>query len=110
MESVLLFSFKTDRIKVTVEAFFDDKDNLVIEGYDIGKAVEEHWGDSDYEYSSTVSPEEVKKLYIVVNLRPGDRKGLLSYLQTHYHTNTCYSEIRTWFDDNHIRYEGFSWT
>jgi hypothetical protein len=32
---------------------------LVVEGYDIGKTVEEVWGDSDYEYSITVKKENL---------------------------------------------------
>ena len=45
MDSVLLFSFQTEQIKITIEAYFDDGENLVIDGYDIGKTVEEAWGD-----------------------------------------------------------------
>jgi hypothetical protein len=58
---VLLYESQTRDIKVTIEAHFEDE-KLVVEGYDIGKIVEESWGDSDYEYSTTIHPEEVKKL------------------------------------------------
>lgn len=40
MYKVLLFHLKTDSIKVTIEAYFEDE-KLVIDGYDIGKLVEE---------------------------------------------------------------------
>lgn len=44
---VLLFSLRTDRIKVTIVAYFDKAENLIVEGYDLGAAVAEYWGDSD---------------------------------------------------------------
>ena len=94
MNRVLLFSFQTDQIKITIEAYFDDQENLVIDGYDIGKTVEEAWGDSDYEYITTIRPDEVKKLYAVLNIPLGSKNELLSFLQAHYNTNTCYSGIR----------------
>ena len=109
MERVLLFSFVADWIKITIEAYFDDAENLVIEGYDIGKRVEEAWGDSDYEYSTTVVPSEVSKIYSLFNLEQDKKKELLAYVQSHYHTNTCYSEIQTLFDQHNIKYQGFSW-
>jgi hypothetical protein len=108
MERVLLFSMDTDHIKVTVEAFYDDAGNLVVEGYDIGKTVEEYWGDSDYEYAVTVPPPEVEKLCTALNL-PGNRETLLTYLQAHYHQNDCYSKIRELLDLHAIQQEGFSW-
>lgn len=110
MESVVLFSMKTEQIKVIIEAYFDNKENLVIEGYDIGKTVEEYWGDSDYEYSTTIEPEEVKKLSAALNLTPDSKDELLNYLQTHYNQNNCYSEIQKLLTHHQIKSEGFSWT
>lgn len=109
MESVLLFHLHTNEIKVTIEAYFDAADNLVVEGYDIGKTVEEYWGDSDYEYSATVHPAEVKKLYAILGLPPDAKADLLAYLQTHYHANDCYSKIRDFLIQHNIKHEGFSW-
>lgn len=109
MERVLLFHLKTDQVKVTVEAFFDKDGNLVVEGYDIGKTVEAYWGDSDYEYSVTVPAEEVIKVYALLQVPTGNQQQLLSYLQSRYNTNTCYSDFRQWLEANAIRHEGFSW-
>jgi hypothetical protein len=108
MDRTLLFSMNTDQIRVTVEAFFDNAGSLVVEGYDIGKTVEEYWGDSDYEYSVTISAAEVEKLYAALQLPP-NRETLLAYLQKHYHENDCYSKISELLDTHGIRYEGFSW-
>lgn len=109
MDSVVLFSMKTENIKVIIEAYFDKEDNLVIEGYDIGKTVEEYWGDSDYEYSTTISPEEVNKLYVALNITPGSKDELLNYLQIHYNQNDCYSKIVNLLTHHQIKSEGFSW-
>lgn len=107
--SVLLFSFKSENIKISIEAYFDEQENLVIDGYDIGKTVMEAWGDSDYEYTTTIPPDEVKKLYAALNIPDGSKQELLSFLQAHYNTNTCYSEIQDYLTQHKIRFEGFSW-
>lgn len=109
MDRVLLFSIQTTDIKIEIEAYFDEAENLVIDGYDIGKTVTEYWGDSDYEYTTTISPQEVKKLYTLFNLPPDSKKDLLSYIQSNYNTNKCYSEIQTLLDQQQIKYKGFSW-
>ena len=110
MDSILLFSMHTPEIKVTIEAYFDSNGNLVVDGYDIGKRVDEYWGDSDYEYTTTVLPVEVKKLYPLFELPEGSANELLVALQSRFHTNKCYSEIQTFLDDHNIKYTGFSWT
>lgn len=106
---VLLYEFQTRDIRVTIEAYFN-KGKLVVEGYDIGKTVEESWGDSDYEYSTTIHPEEVKKLYTLFKVREGDKYQLLFALQRRFNTNSCYSEFCDFLLKNNIKSEGFSWT
>ena len=96
-------------IRVTVEAYFDDE-NLVIDGYDIGDFVEKYWGDSDYEYSTTVFEAGVVKLYELFNVREGDKEGLLKAIAENYNDNSCYSNFRTFLAENGIKYESFSWT
>jgi hypothetical protein len=110
MNKVVLFSFVSDWIKVTIEAYFDEHGNLVIDGYDIGKRVEEVWGDSDYEYMVTIPSLELNTLYRLFQLPSGDKNALLAYLQGNYNTNTCYSEIRSLLELHKIQHEGFSWT
>ena len=110
MDSVLLFSLCTDEIQVTIEGYFYGNGNLVVDGYDIGKTVKAYWGDSDYEYTSTLHPDEVKKLYPLFQLPDGAQHELLLALQARFHTNTCYSEIQNFLDKNNIKYTGFSWS
>lgn len=107
MDRVVLFSMNEEHVKVIVEAYFDAMGTLIIEGYDIGKTVEEYWGDSDYEYSTTVNPDEVKKLYASLNLN--SQEELLTYLQFHYHANDCYSKIQELLANLNVKFEGFSW-
>lgn len=109
MYKVLLFLLEADNIEVTVKAYFEDE-KLVIEGYDIGKIVEDAWGDSDYEYSTTIHPEEVKKLYLLFGFEVGDKRRLLAAIKDRYHTNKCYSEFCEFLMNNNIKSEGFSWT
>lgn len=109
MDSVILYHTQNEDIKVTVEARFDNE-SLVIDGYDIGKRVEAYWGDSDYEYTTTVQGQHVQKLYTLMNVVVDDKQSLLHALANRFHTNTCYSEIQQWLEENKIPYEGFSWT
>ena len=109
MLSVKLFHLERDDIRVDIEAYFSGED-LVVEGYDIGKTVEEYWGDSDYEYSTTVGKEEVGKIFPLLGVVGGDREGLLQAIAGRFNTNSCYSEFRDFLDKNGVRYESFSWT
>jgi hypothetical protein len=109
MKEVMLYHFVSDDIKISIEARFDGE-SLVIDGYDIGKRVEQYWGDSDYEYTTTINESAVKLLCNLLNIKHGDKAGLLQVLANRYNTNSCYSDIQKLLDDNKIPYEGFSWT
>jgi hypothetical protein len=105
---VTLFHLVNPNIEVTIEAYFEEE-KLVIEGYDIGKRVEEAWGNSDYEYSVTIPNKEVIKLYPLLKVKEGDKEGLLKAIASKYNTNTCYSTFRDFLDKNGIKSDGFSW-
>lgn len=107
-QSVTLYHFVGFDIKVDVEARFEN-DSLIIDGYDIGKRVEEYWGDSDYEYSLKIPPQSVNQLYGLLGIEEGDKQNLLQELARRFNTNSCFSEIRKLLDDHHIACEGFSW-
>jgi len=107
MNRITLYQFNSPAINIYIEAYFDDG-KLVIEGQDIGKTVEEAWGDSDYEYSVTVPSNEVIKLYGLFQVKDGDEEGLLKVIANKYNTNTCYSEFRGFLETNRIKHEGFS--
>ena len=75
----------------------------------IGKRVEETWGDSDYEYVTTVIESEVKKLYPLMKVSEGAKYELLEAIANKYNTNTCYSEFNEFLIKNGIITQGFSW-
>ncbi len=102
-----LYQYKDEGISIHVEAYFEN-DKLVVSGYDIGKRVEEYWGDSDYEYTSTVEAEGVSKLYPLLSVPP-DAEALLVALAEKFNTNTCYSEYQSFLEQHGIKYQGFSW-
>ena len=110
MESVTLFSFTSPDIRVTVEAYFNETGGLVVDGYDIGKSVEDYFGDSDYEYMLTVPLPEVAKLYALFSLSPNDPSALLRHLQSQFNSNHCYSDIKNFLEKNQVHYESFSWS
>ena len=106
---VTLYHVKRPDIKIDIVARFEDE-KLVIDGYDIGKTVEEAWGDSDYEYAMTIPAEGVRTLYRLLGVEEGRKEKLLQALQERYHENNCFSAIRDFLDENGIKYDSFSWT
>lgn len=54
-----MFEFADEGIHITITARFENED-LIVEGYDIGKTVEAAWGDSDYEYITTIRGRNMK--------------------------------------------------
>lgn len=70
-ESITLYHLEREDIKVDVVARFE-KNKLIIDGYDIGKTVEEAWGDSDYEYVMTIPTTSLPQLYRLLNVKAGD--------------------------------------
>ena len=106
---IRLFYFESPDIKVTNVLYFNG-DDLVFEGYDIGNRVEEAWGDSDYEYDFNVSGKEVEKFYPLLNVTPGDKKGLLLRLYERFAGNHAYSEMCDFMNEHGIDSSGFTWT
>ena len=109
MNKILLYSIQSDNIKVSIEAYFDADGNLIVDGYDIGKTVQKYWGDSDYEYNTTVPKDEVSKLYVLLSVPNGDVDQLLSALKSRFNSNRCYSQLRDFLSQNAIRHNSFSW-
>lgn len=106
--SITLYHFESEDIKVDIEARFE-KDTLIIDGYDIGKTVEEIWGDSDYEYIMTIPARSLPPLYSVLGVEPGDREGLLEAIASRFQGNTCFSSLGAFLDENGIAHETFYW-
>ena len=108
-KSITLYHVEREDIKIDIVARFED-DKLIIDGYDIGKTVEEAWGDSDYEYVMTIPASSLPPLYGLLEVKVGKRKKLLKALAKRFHGNYCFSEIEDFLKENNIEYERFSWT
>jgi hypothetical protein len=106
MFRINLFSFKATNIFINVDAFFAE-DSLVIEGQDIGKTVEDVWGEVDYEYSITVGPKEVKRLRSLFNIKDTAKDEFLRELARRFNGNYCWSEFRNYLDLHKIKYKSF---
>jgi len=110
LEKVTLFHLEKPDIKISMELYFNDNDQLYFDGYDIGKSVEAAWGDTDYEYSYTIESEEVDKFYQIFNLEQGDKSGLLLSLKHRFSSDKAYSLLGDFMNANHIIYSSFSWS
>ena len=109
MEKVVLFYLERPDIKISMEIYFNEKDQLCFDGYDIGKSVEGAMGDSDYEYTYTIEPEEVNKFYPIFNLTPGDRLGLLQEIKERFSVNEAYSLFGEFMRLHNIKFDDFKW-
>ena len=107
-ESITLYHLEREDIKIDIVARFE-KDKLIIDGYDIGKTVQEAWGDSDYEYVMTIPAKSLPQLYGLLGVEVGDRKTLLEALAKRFHGNKCFSAIGDFLDQNSIEHETFTW-
>ena len=110
MEKVTLFYLENSNIKISMQIYFNEKDQLYFDGYDAGKLVEESWGNSDHEYVYTIEPVEVNKFYPIFNLKDGDKSGLLQALKKEFSVNKAYSLFGGFMLANNIKHERFIWT
>ena len=109
LDKVSLFYEKRPDITISMEMYFNQKDQLYFDGYDNGKLVEQAWGDSDYEYTYTIEPGDVNKFYQVFNLQAGDKPGLLRTLKERFSVNEAYTLFGKFMDENEINYRAFKW-
>ncbi len=110
MERIELFKFENPRIRISIELYFNEKGQLIFDGYDIGKQVEDSWGDSDYEYSYTIEPLFVERLFSILDVPVGDRYALLLELKKRFGNNKAYSQFGNFMKENNIEFRSFTWT
>ena len=109
MERIILFKLERPDIKISMEMYFNEKGQLIFDGYDIGKTVEDAWGDSDYEYGYTIEAVEVEKLYTLLGIENSNRHSLLISLKKRFEGNKAYSEFGDFMTENNIDYTGSTW-
>ena len=109
MGKLTLYAFNNEGIRVLVTAGFNERNQLEVEGYDIGRTVERLTGKSDYEYSYTVDWGEVKKMAGLFGVDHEDQQVILNEIKRRFGGNSVYSALGNFMDENHIEYKGFTW-
>jgi hypothetical protein len=109
MEKVILFYLENSNIKISMQIYFNEKDQLYFDGYDTGKSVEEAWGNSDHEYIYSIEPEEVNKFYPIFNLKDGDKSGLIQAIKKEFSVNEAYSLFGEFMLAHDIKHQRFIW-
>lgn len=110
MEKVTLFNFENSNIKISIKIYFNENDQLRLDGYDIGKSAEGVLGGSDYEYMYAIEPVEVNKFYKIFNLEDGDKSGLLQAIKKDFSVNKAYSLFGAFMLAHNIKHERFTWS
>ena len=109
MGKVTLFYLENSNIKISMQIYFNEKNQLYFDGYDTGKIVEETWGNSDHEYIYSIEPEEVNKFYPIFNLVDGDKSALLQSIKNEFSVNEAYSLFGEFMLAHNIKYQRFIW-
>ena len=110
MEKITLYREERADIKINMEMYFNEKGQLIFDGYDIGKTVADWWGDSDYEYTYTIEAVEVEKLYPLLGIASSDKHALLLEIKKRFGGNEAYSKFGDFMSKNNIEYTAFTWT
>ena len=109
MQKVTLYFLERPDIKINIELYFDESGQLILDGYDIGKSVKDFQGDSDYEYTITIEPKEVMKLYEIFSLEPDNREALLEAVKERFGVNEAYTLFEKFLKSHGIDYSGFTY-
>ena len=62
IRKITLRERRTEEDVSILEAMINDDGDLVLEGHDVGKAPQEFWGDSDYEYARVIKKQYKDKI------------------------------------------------
>jgi hypothetical protein len=109
MKKVTLYKFKSDRIKVSMEIYFNEKDQLIFDGYDVGQTVKKLQGGYDYEYYYTIEMKEVQKIANLLKADPKDKSSILEVIKTNFSGNDAYSKFGDFMRARNIDFEPFTW-
>lgn len=109
VDKVILFHLENTGIKISMQLYFNAQNQLIFDGYDIGKSVEAAFGDSDYEYLHTIEPFEVNKFYPLFDCVENDKTALLQALKKHFSVNEAYTLFADFMKKNAIDFTSFVW-
>jgi hypothetical protein len=109
MISVTLYEEVRPDIRISMEMYFESNGDLIFDGCDYGKTVLEYWGDTDYEYTYTITPQEVNKIYDLLGVPKGEKEKLLRAILLKFHGNSAYKAFGEFMDENGVVYKGFTY-
>ena len=109
MFSVTLYKEVRPDIRISMEMYFESNGDLIFDGCDYGKTVEEYWGDTDYEYNYTIRPKEVTKIYDLLGIPKGEKEKLLLSILRRFNGESAYRAFGAFMDENGIEYQGFTY-
>ncbi|MBS3993658.1 MAG: hypothetical protein KGZ87_08080 [Bacteroidetes bacterium] len=110
MKKITLYEFESPNIKISMKVYFNDRNELIFDGYDIGKTVNELMGDSDYEYQYTIQFEEAKKIANLFNVNIDEKIAFLKEIKSRFNENDAYSKFGRFMRENNIEFESFTWS
>ena len=109
MEKITIYEFENPNIKISMKVYFSEENKLIFDGYDIGKAVNQLMGDSDYEYQYSVKFSEVKKIAKIFDININEKMVLLKEIKNRFNGNDAYSKFGDFMKENNIVFESFTW-
>ena len=109
MHRINLYEFEDKDNKASMGLYFNERDQLIFDGYDIGRKVLEIRGSSDYEYKYTIAPAGVLKLAELFQVEYSDRKALLRAIKDRFGGNEAHSKFGEFMDGNQVTYQVFMW-
>lgn len=109
MEKVTLYQFNSDHIRITIEIYFNEKDQLIFNGYDVGKTVTKLQGGYDYEYYYTIEMEAAKKIAHLLEVDPEDKALILGAIKANFSGNDAYSKFGEFMRKENIDFTPFTW-
>lgn len=109
MNIVRLYEFESARIKICMEIYFNDKEQLIFDGYDLGQAVKELKGSYDYEYHYSIEMKAVQQIALLLEALPEDKASILKAIKRHFSGNDAYSKFGDFMSANNIDFKRFTW-
>lgn len=107
-KSVTLYKVNTPTQKVEIKLIISE-DKLLVSGFDIGKTTKEIFGNSDYEYNITIVKSDI---YNHINEIQGDKPTedeIANWYLAKFYGNNCFSNIKSFYIENNLKYEIFFW-
>ena len=106
MQKVVLYDYKSSDMNVNVFAEFEADGSLRVDGCDAGGKVKRMWGDYDYEYIITVTPEHLPSLYKALDTT---QEKLLKLMLEKFGGDRAFSKFKKYLEARDIPFDFFTW-